>query len=132
MPFIDYRAGAESSTSQTGTELWADGVALRTRFVTAKAGRVYTKGEVLGEVSAAGADLGKARFAVANATDGSQTPRWIANETIDATVADVQLNVGVQGEVLSTKLIFDNTFTLVTLRNLLHNVNILIRNAGVR
>lgn len=93
---------------------------LRTRVVTLPAGAVYTLGSVLGEITA----TKKHPLAASAAADGSQTPKLVLAQTVDATSADVQAIAYESGDFVKEKLIFGAGHTADSAREQLRALNI--------
>lgn len=89
------------------------------------AGAVYKRGTILGVITASG----KYTKSVATATNGSQVPSAILADDVDATVADVNAGVYLMGEFNQNRIIFDASWTVVTLKAALRPLAIFLRDS---
>lgn len=86
---------------------------------------LYKRGTVLGVVTASG----KYTLSVATATDGSQVPKAILADDVNATVADVLAGVYLMAEVNQNRITFDPSWTLSTLKTALRPFGIFLRDS---
>lgn len=89
------------------------------------AAAIYKRGTVLGVVTASG----KYTLSVATAADGSQVPKAILVDDVNATAADVLAGVYLMAEVNQSRIIFDPSWTLVTLKTALRPFGIFLRDS---
>lgn len=113
---------AQFSTEGTFTpdDLIAGDFPVRTRKVTLISGQNVVRGAVLGIITASG----KYNLSLAAAGDGSNTPRAIAAEDVDATGGDKDLVVYISGDFNETKLTFGTGHTAASTREGLRDQNI--------
>ncbi len=88
-------------------------------------GAAYKRGTVLGVVTASG----KYTLCVATAADGSQTPKAILVDDVDATAADVTGGVYLMGEFNQNRMTFDASWTVVTLKPAFRPLGIFLRDS---
>ena len=105
------RASAASTTSTAIVTLIRSG-APNDKKVTLLAGAVYPIGTVLGIVDA----TKKAVVSAAAANDGSQTPRYVLNYTVDATAGDVEAMAIETGDLIGSQLVLGAGHTLDSIR----------------
>ncbi|ELT9609920.1 head decoration protein [Raoultella planticola] len=86
---------------------------------------LYKRGTVLGVVTASG----KYTLSVATATDGSQVPKAILADDVNATAADVLAGVYLMAEVNQNRITFDPSWTLSTLKTALRPFGIFLRDS---
>ncbi|HHS9742170.1 TPA: head decoration protein [Raoultella ornithinolytica] len=86
---------------------------------------LYKRGTVLGVVTASG----KYTLSVATATDGSQVPKAILADDVNATAADVLAGVYLMAEVNQNRITFDPSWTLSTLKMALRPFGIFLRDS---
>jgi hypothetical protein len=86
---------------------------------------VLARGTVLGQITATGKYLKSVKTAV----DGSQTPRGILADQVDTTAGDVNGAVYLTGEFNGNALVFDASWTLVTLKPAAAANDIFVRTA---
>lgn len=85
----------------------------------------YKRGTILGVITASG----KYTKSVATATDGSQMPSAILVDDVDATTADKFSGVYLMGEFNQNRIIFDASWTVVTLKAALRPLAIFLRDS---
>jgi hypothetical protein len=83
-------------------------------------GEVVVRGHVLGRVTADE----KMLICLNAATDGSETPRYIAAEAADATAAEISILVFAEGEFNQDRLTFGTGTTIANSKVPLMDVNI--------
>ena len=96
---------------------------LVTDTVTVTGTTVFTRGTVLGQITASK----KYTLSVATATDGSQTPSAILVDQADTSSGDVTGGVYLMGEFNGTRLIFDPSWSLDDLKEALRPSSIFVR-----
>ncbi|ECY3258276.1 head decoration protein [Salmonella enterica subsp. enterica serovar Alachua] len=96
---------------------------LVTDTVTVTGAALYSRGTVLGQVTATGAYT----LSVATAQDGSETPTAILADQADATASDVSAGVYLMGEFNGTRMIYDKSWTLDKLKVALRPSSIFVR-----
>lgn len=120
------------ASSRTETYAYSELLAPDANLISVKetllAGRVYTKGEVLGKITVGG----KFALSASAAADGSQAPDAICLETVDATGGDVEAMVGKQGRFLENRLVFGAGHTLASTREGLRDKGIISIASEVR
>ncbi|GAA3684340.1 head decoration protein [Acetobacter lovaniensis] len=104
-------------------QLIAGNLKLVTETVTFASGNTFSRGQVVGRVTA----TGKYIPSVATATDGSQVPCGIVVDTVDASAADAQGGVYQMGEFNSNYMTFDASWTLDALKAALRPYSIFIK-----
>lgn len=107
----------------TKDNLFAGSAEVVTDAVTLKSGTSYTRGTVLGVVTASG-------LAVAvdsSLADGSQTPYAILAEDVDASAADAPGAIYLTGEFNENALAFGGTDTADTHRKKLREIGIFLK-----
>jgi hypothetical protein len=82
--------------------------------MTISNGENVARGQLLGVVTA----TGKLKASVSTATDGSQIPKYIAIENIDASASDINTDVLASGKVAKSKLVFANNETIDTIASI--------------
>lgn len=90
--------------------------------ITLLSGEDVVRGEVLGEVTASG----KFAASLSASTDGSETPRAIAAEDMDATTGDMTMLAYVEGEFNEDQLTIGTGHTAASIRQGLWDYNIYI------
>lgn len=84
-------------------------------------GQVVVRGQMMGRITA----TGKWKKYQSASVDGSEIPRGVSAEAIDATAADKKIVIYTTGEFNKNALVFDGGDTLtVAVKNLLQDVNI--------
>jgi len=96
---------------------------LKAKSITVASGAVLTRGAVLGEVTASN----KFILSASAATDGSENPKVILAEDIDATAGDMVATAYVTGEFAEESLEIGTGHTADSIRNPLHLRGIIIR-----
>ncbi len=97
-----------NTASYTPGDMYLGNYPLAVRGVTVVSGAgVLVRGTVIGKITSGG----KYQTALAAASDGSQTPRLILAEDVDATSADVAAKAYWSGDFDSTKLTFGTGIT---------------------
>lgn len=96
-------------------------------FTTTAGGTAFIAGDGFDITVAAGASTWKK--SVATAVDGSQVPAGILAEAADASGGDVNGGVYLTGEFNENRVIYDVSFTLAALRDLLRPLNIFLKSA---
>ncbi|PWK16069.1 head decoration protein [Tumebacillus permanentifrigoris] len=113
-----------SSTSCSADNLFAGGVQRAvTGVVTLKAGLAYTRGTVVGLITAED----KAVAADSTKTDGSERPNGILTDDVDATMADVITTVYLTGEFNEAALTFGGTDTADDHKQTLRDIGIFLK-----
>jgi hypothetical protein len=109
-----------SSTSSTPDNLLAeDAVAMP---ITLLSGESVVRGEVLGEVTTGG----KFRASLAAETDGSEVPRAIAAEDMDASLADKAMHAYLEGKFNQDALTIGTGHSIASIKQDLWDFNIYI------
>jgi len=111
-----------SSTSYAPDRLIAGGFPITTRKITVDTG-VLARGSLLGRITA----TGKYILSLSAAADGSEVPRAILGEAVDATSADVEAIVYESGEFNETEVVFGTAHTIASTRDGLRDLNIYLR-----
>lgn len=111
-----------SSASYAPDRLIAGDFPLVTRKVTIDTG-VLARGSLLGRITA----TGKYILSLSGAGDGSEVPRAILAEPVDATSADVEAIVYEAGEFNETEVVFGTAHTAATTRDGLRDLNIYLK-----
>lgn len=88
--------------------------------ITLLSGENVVRGEVLGEITASG----KFAAALGASTDGSQNPRAIAAEDIDASAADAEGHAYVEGEFNQDQITLGAGLTVADIKQDLWDLNI--------
>lgn len=115
------RAGfnnAEGSFTPDG--LCAGDFPIRTLKVTIASGQNVARGALLGAITASG----KYILSASAAGDGSQVPKAILAEDVDATGGDKEGIVYVSGDFNSTALIYGTGHTAASVKDVLRDANI--------
>ena len=105
------RASAASTTSAAMVTLVRSGTP-NDKKVTLAGGAVYPIGSVLGIVDA----NKKAVLSAAAANDGSQTPQYVLNYTVDATAGDTEAMAIETGDLIGSQLVLGAGHTLASIR----------------
>ena len=111
-----------SSSSNNLDRLIAGDFPLMTRKVTIDTG-VLARGSVLGRITA----TGKFVLSAAAAGDGSEVPRAILAESVDATAADVEAIVYESGEFNEARVTLGAGHTIASVRDGLRDLGIYLR-----
>jgi hypothetical protein len=98
-------------------------VTLVTDTVTITGAMKYRRGTLLGKVTSSGSY----RLAVGTAEDGSQTPIAVLAVPVDATDADVQAGIYLQGEFNANAITIDPSLTLEAAQIALRPLSIYLR-----
>lgn len=85
----------------------------------------YKRGTVLGVVTASG----KYTLSVATASDGSQVPKAILADDVNATSADALAGVYLMAEINQNRITFDPSWTLPTLKTALRPFGLFLRDS---
>jgi len=88
--------------------------------ITLTSGESVVRGELLGRVTADGKYLAS----LSAATDGSEAPRAIAAETIDASGGDTEMHAYLEGEFNQDEVTFGTAHTAASVKAALQDVNI--------
>lgn len=107
------RAAYSISQSPDPNDLQTGGFPTLKRKITLAQGQNLSRGAVLGRVTADGAY----KLSLAAAVDGSEVPRAILDETIDATAAAVEAIVYETGHFVAARLTFGAGHTAVSTRD---------------
>jgi len=111
-----------ASASYAPDRLIAGNFPLVTRKVTIDTG-VLARGSLLGRITA----TGKYILSLSGASDGSEVPRAILAEPVDATSADVEAIVYEAGEFNETEVVFGAAHTVASTRDGLRDLNIYLK-----
>ncbi len=101
------------TTNQDNTPLFIGNVSVKTKEVAQDAGGVIPKGAVLGVITTGQ----KLAIAKSGSSDGSEIPKYVTTQDIDATAGDVETEVAAWGFVNASKLVFDGSDTLNTVKD---------------
>lgn len=93
--------------------LFIDDQVGRSKTILQDAGGVIPAGAVLGVITASD----KLAITKSGSADGSENPRYVAFQDIDATAGDVVTKVAANGKVNENKLVFDGADDLDTVKN---------------
>lgn len=104
-------------------QLIAGSFPIETDTVTIASGGAFKRGTVLGMITASG----KYTEALAASNDGSQTPKVILADDVDATSADQNGGVYLTGEFNGNKLILGTGITLASAKAALRPNSIFVR-----
>ncbi len=111
-----------ATTNSAPDRLIAGDYPITTRKVVIDTG-VLARGSVLGQITA----NGKYILSLSGASDGSQVPRAILAEAVDATAADVEAIVYESGEFNDTEIVLGTAHTVASVREGLRDLNIYLR-----
>lgn len=116
-------AASFSSTAYNPDRLISGDYPIQTRKVTIDTG-VLARGAVLGRITA----TSKYVLSAAAAGDGSEVPRAILLEAVDATSADVEATVAESGEFNEDRITLGAGHTVASIRDGLRDLNIYLKN----
>ncbi|HEC2616928.1 TPA: head decoration protein [Raoultella ornithinolytica] len=88
-------------------------------------GGTFQRGTVLGMITASG----KYTQSVKTATDGSETPVAILVDNVDASTSDQNGGLYLMGEFNQNRIIFDNSWTVPTLKAALRPLAIFLKDS---
>lgn len=114
------RAGFSTEGTYVPDSLHAGDFPIRTRKVTLITGQNLQRGALLGVITASG----KYNLSLSGASDGSQTPKAILAEDVDATAADKDAVVYISGDYNETAITYGTAHTADTVREGLRDLNI--------
>lgn len=117
-----------SETTYNHDRLIASDEQIAARKVTLIAGQNVVRGAVLGQITASL----KVNLSASAAADGSQTPRFIAAEAVDATSGDKEILVYERGDFNENALTLGTGHTIASIREGLRALGIFIVKAAAR
>ena len=103
-------------------------LAVSTEIVTIKQGEVRTRGALLGKITAED----KYILSLSAAADGSQDPRRILAEDVDATAADVEAIVYKSGAFNVNSMTLGTAHTFATIKDPLWTESIEVRDDAIK
>ncbi|MGL6222783.1 MAG: head decoration protein [Steroidobacteraceae bacterium] len=114
------RASFQTEGTFTPDNLSAGDYPVRTRKVTIVSGQNLVRGALLGQITTGG----KYNLSLSAASDGSQTPRAILAEDIDASGGDKEAVVYISGDFNERAITYGTAHTAATVREGLRDQNI--------
>lgn len=103
-------------------------LAVSTEIVTIKIGQVITRGTVLGKITAED----KYILSLSAAGDGSETPKRILAEDVDATAADVEAIIYKSGAFNVNSMTLGTGHTFATIKDPLWTESIEVRDDAIK
>jgi len=115
--------GLTSETFSPDNLIAGDNVKVVTEGVTILSGEVLSRGALLGRITLSG----KYILSLTAPSDGSEVPRAILAEDVDASLGDVDTIVYLAGEFNHEKMTFGTAHTAATTKDGLRDLNIYLK-----
>ena len=119
------RAGFQSEGTFTPDNLIAGDFPIRTKKVILVSGQNLARGALLGTITTGG----KRTLCLTGVSDGSQTPREILAEDVDASAGDKEATVYISGDFNQDRIIYGASHSAATVSDFLRDLNIYLHKA---